>query len=277
MSIVEINDVYKRFGAVTAVEGLSLSIDEPGVVALLGPNGAGKTTTIDMLLGLRRPTTGSVRVLGRDPSVSHVRERIGCAPQQGGVPESLRVREILEFVAAQYPRSITVKQALSDFSLTSYAGRQAGVLSGGELRRLTLALAFIGKPDLVFLDEPTNGLDVEARRSVWEYIRAYASGGGTILLTTHHMEEAEALASRICVMNKGRLVREGTPAEIRRGGLRRVSYLDAAGAKVVTETGDSDAFVRDLVLNDVPFRDLCVVEQSLEDAVLSLLEEGAAV
>jgi ABC-2 type transport system ATP-binding protein len=273
VSIVEIGEVYKRFGAVTAVDGLSLSIGEPGVVALLGPNGAGKTTTIDMLLGLRRPTAGTVRIFDTDPASARARARVGCVPQQSGVPETLLVREILEFVAAQYPRSIAIPQMLSDFGLSRYAERQAGVLSGGELRRLTLALAFIGMPELVFLDEPTNGLDIEGRRGVWEYIRAYANTGGTVLLTTHHMEEAEALASRIAVMNKGRVVREGTAGEIRRGGLRRVSYVDSSGEKVVLATGDSDGVVRDLVRNNVPFSDLSIIDQSLEDAVLSLLQE----
>jgi ABC-2 type transport system ATP-binding protein len=275
VNIVALQSVSKRFGSLVAVDTLNLSIDEPGVLALLGPNGAGKTTTIDMLLGLRKPSSGTVRVFGIDPAVPSIRERIGCAPQQSGVPDSLRVCEILEFVAAQYPRSLSVSQALSDFGLTIYGKRQAGVLSGGELRRLSMALAFIGRPDLVFLDEPTNGLDVEARRSVWEYIRTYATAGGTVLLTTHHMEEAETLASRIVVMNNGRLVREGTAREIRSGGLRRVSYVDENGNKVVRATEDSDAFVRDLVLRNVAFSDLCVVDQSLEDAVLSLLEEAA--
>ncbi len=274
MNSIELLEVTKRFGAMTAVDRVSLSIDNPGVVAMLGPNGAGKTTTIDMLLGLRRPTSGSVRVFGVDPSVARVRERIGCAPQQSGVPESLRVNEILEFVAAQYPRAFAVSQMLSDFGLTQYARRQAGVLSGGELRRLTLALAFIGMPDLVMLDEPTNGLDLEARRGVWEYINAYADGGGTVLLTTHHMEEAEALASRIVVLNNGRIVRDGSAQEIRRSGTRRVSYVDSSGSKVVFSTDDSDAAVRELVRGDVAFRDLCVTEQSLEDAILSLFEEA---
>jgi len=271
---IELCDVTKRFGAMTAVDRVSLIIDEPGVVAMLGPNGAGKTTTIDMLLGLRRPTSGSVRIFGIDPSVARVRERIGCAPQQSGVPESLRVREILEFVAQQYPRAFDVSQTLSDFGLTQYARRQAGVLSGGELRRLTLALAFIGMPDLVMLDEPTNGLDLEARRGVWDYIRAYAAGGGTVLLTTHHMEEAEALASRIVVLNNGRIVRDGSAQEIRRSGTRRVSYVDSSGSKIVLSTDDSDTVVRELVRSDVAFSDLCVTGQSLEDAILSLFEEA---
>ncbi|HLI95961.1 MAG TPA: ABC transporter ATP-binding protein [Candidatus Baltobacteraceae bacterium] len=274
MNSIELCDVTKRFGAMTAVDRVSLIIDEPGVVAMLGPNGAGKTTTIDMLLGLRRPTSGSVRIFGIDPSVARVRERIGCAPQQSGVPESLRVREILEFVAQQYPRAFDVSQTLSDFGLTQYARRQAGVLSGGELRRLTLALAFIGMPDLVMLDEPTNGLDLEARRGVWDYIRAYAAGGGTVLLTTHHMEEAEALASRIVVLNNGRIVRDGSAQEIRRSGTRRVSYVDSSGSKIVLSTDDSDTVVRELVRSDVAFSDLCVTGQSLEDAILSLFEEA---
>ena len=291
MSIIEIKQLKKSFGAVTAVDGISLTVTEPGIVALLGPNGAGKTTTIDMLLGLRRPSSGSVRIFSGDPSKDHVRVRIGCAPQQSGVPETIRVREALQFVAKQYPQALPIDEAIDAFALTKVAKRQAGVLSGGELRRLALALAFIGKPDLVVLDEPTTGLDLEARRAVWEYIGAYARGGGSVLLTTHYMEEAQALASRILVMNAGRIVRDGTAKEIRETGqVRRLVYVGAPfdpaayglrariereGDTVTLATDDADAAVRALVQSEVPFKNLVISERSLEDAVLSLIEEYA--
>lgn len=291
MNIIEIERLKKSFGAVTAVDRITFTVREPGVVALLGPNGAGKTTTIDLLLGLRRADSGTVRIFGGDPSQAPVRRRMGCTPQQSGVPETLRVREVAAFVAAQYPQALPIAQTLDDFGLTKLAKRQAGVLSGGEMRRLTLALAFVGKPDLVVLDEPTVGLDLESRRAAWEYIRAYAKAGGAVLLTTHHMEEAEALASRIMVMNGGRIVRDGTPQEIRGAGhSRRLAYVGMPfdpnafglrahiareGDTVILATDDADAAVRALVQSEVPFKNLVISERSLEDAVLSLIEEYA--
>lgn len=291
MSIVEVRDLQKSFGTVRALDGTSFAIREPGVVALLGPDGAGKTTTIDLLLGLRRPDGGSVRILGNDPQQAKARERVGCVLQQGGVPENLRVHEVLAFLAAQYPRSHSPAQMLDAFGLSPLAGRAAGVLSGGELRRLTLALAFIGCPQLVVLDEPTCGLDMEARRAVWDYVRSYAQSGGTVLLTTHHMEEAEALASRIVVINHGRIVRDGTAEHIRLAGAsRRLVYvgdpfdpaayglratLACSDGLVSVATEDTDAAIRALVQSNVRFKNLSIVDRSLEDAVLSLLEEPA--
>ncbi len=204
MSIVALDRVRKSFGSVTAVSGLSLEIERPGVTALLGPNGAGKTTTIDMLLGLRRPDAGTVHVLGMNPASARARRYVGCTPQQSSVPDALRVSEIVRFVADQYPDPLPAEQMLSDFGLTHLADRQAGVLSGGEVRRLMLVLAFVGRPKLVVLDEPTNGLDPETRRRVWDYVRGFSGRGGTVMLTTHHMEEAEALASRIVVVDRER-------------------------------------------------------------------------
>lgn len=291
MSIISCDSVTKSFGAVKAVDALTFSVNSSGITALLGSNGAGKTTTIDMLTGVRRPTTGTVRVFGADPANAKTRARIGCVPQQGGVPDNLRVREILEFVAQQYPEPLPVTEILSDFDLAKLGNRQAGGFSGGELRLLTLALAFVGRPNLVFLDEPTNGLDLEARRMVWDYVRDYAARGGSVLLTTHHMEEAEALASRILVMNGGRIIRDGSPREIREvGSARRLAYagdpfdpaafglqatVTHADGRVAVSTHDIDGAVRALVNSGVTFRELAIEDQTLEDAVLALLEEYA--
>lgn len=274
MSIVELRDLRKSYGATVAVSGITLTIEEPGVLAILGPNGAGKTTTLEILLGLRRPDAGEARVFGVNPMQPQVRTRIGAAPQQSGVPPTLRVREIVEFVAAQYPRPRSVSEMLDAFGLTKLARRQCGGLSGGELRRLSLAIAFVGQPDLAVLDEPTNGLDLEARRAVWDYVRAYAAYGGTVLLTTHYMEEAEALASRIVVVGSGRILREGTPEQIRQTSAnRRLIYVDASGKSVTLAAADTDAAVRELVRSNVPFSNLQILSGTLEDAVLSLLEE----
>lgn len=285
-TVFEIIDVRKRYGKVNAVDGVTLEASRAEVLALLGPNGAGKTTTLEMLLGLRHPDSGSVRVLGGSPRDERVRARFGVTPQQTGVPETLRVREIVEFVAGHYAHPADVPQTLKAFGLEGFARRQAGGLSGGELRRLGLVLAFIGEPELVVLDEPTTGLDVEARRAVWEYVQEYARRGGTVLLTTHNMEEAQALATRIAVMHSGRVVTNGTPQQIRaRASTRRIVYagewfdpaafgLDALaqrdGERIMLSARDTDAVVRALVSNNIAFRDLVVSEGSLEDAVLSL-------
>jgi ABC-2 type transport system ATP-binding protein len=277
MSIVDISQARKTYGNVVAVDGISLRIEQPGIVALLGANGAGKTTTIDMLMGLRKPSGGTVRVFGRNPMEPDARVRVGSVPQEGGVPSTLRVNEIVDFVAAQYPQALPAAQMLDDLGLAPLAKRQAAALSGGELRRLTLALAFVGRPQLVVLDEPTNGLDVAARRNVWNYIRGYARSGGTVLLTTHHMEEAEALSSRIVVMDRGRIVRDGSAAEIRgRVASRRLVYELPHGETISVDAADTDEAIRELVRNNVPFKNLCIVDGSLEDAVLALIEEPVA-
>jgi ABC-2 type transport system ATP-binding protein len=189
----------KSFGSVRALDGFDLAVERGERVAMLGPNGAGKSTAISILLGLRRPDRGTVLVLGGGPAELAVRRRLGCAPQQTAFPETLRVREIVEFVRAHYPRPR--RDLLAAFELEHLACRQVGGLSGGERRRLGCALAFAGNPELVVLDEPSAGLDVEARLALWDTLRAH---DGTLLITTHSFEEANALATRIVVVTRGR-------------------------------------------------------------------------
>jgi ABC-2 type transport system ATP-binding protein len=176
----------------------------------------GKTTAISILLGLRRPDTGRVELFGREPWHPAARAAIGATPQDAAFPQTLRVGEVVDLVRAHYGRPEPRDQLLERFGLREVARRQTGGLSGGQRRRLALALAFAGRPRAVFLDEPTTGLDVEARRSVWAEIERYGEGGGTVLLTTHHLEEAERLASRIVLVAAGRVVAQGTSAELTR-------------------------------------------------------------
>lgn len=290
MSILVLDSVVKKYGANVAADHISFEIARGEAVALLGPNGAGKTTTLDMIVGLRRPNSGSVRVFGADPHSVAVRARFGSIPQEVGMPSPLRVREVVAFVAAHYPHPANVDAILDAFELTAYAKRQVGGLSGGELRRLGLALAFVGNPEFVVLDEPTTGLDLESRRRVWDHIAAYAECGGTLLLTTHYMEESERLASRILLLDRGRIVRDATPAMLRANGQQRLIYIGDPfdpraygleanvardGEYVIVTTSDADAVVRAIVAAELPFRDLQISRASLEDALLALKGEPA--
>jgi len=215
-------EVTKRFGETAALDSVDVEVQAGEVLALLGPNGAGKTTALSLLLGLRRPDSGKVELFGRDPRVPAARVAVGSTPQESGFPPTLRVRELADLVRAHFPASAPAGELLERFGLTGVARRQTGGLSGGERRRLSVALAFAGCPRALFLDEPTAGLDVESRRAVWRELQAYAAAGGTVLLTTHHVEEAEALASRVVLLARGRVVAEGSPAELsmRAGALR---------------------------------------------------------
>ena len=214
MIAARLHGVSKRFGETVALEDVDLSIDAGEIVALLGPNGAGKTTALSILLGLRRPDAGRAEIFGLDPRATTARLAVGVTPQESGFPPTLRVREIVDLVRAHFPFPAETADLLERFGLADVARRQAGGLSGGARRRLAVALAFAGEPAAIFLDEPTAGLDVEARRAVWAEIDRYCADGGTVLLTTHHLDEAERLAHRIVVLAQGRIVAEGSPAAV---------------------------------------------------------------
>ncbi|MEV4137404.1 ABC transporter ATP-binding protein [Dactylosporangium sp. NPDC049742] len=283
-------DVARRYGAgakaQVALDGVSLDIHAGGVVGLLGPNGAGKSTLVNLLVGLRRPTSGTVELFGGDPRDPASRRRIGVTPQETGLPATLRVRECVAFVAAHFADPVPTGELLEGFGLTEVAGRQTGGLSGGQKRRLAVALAFAGRPDLVFLDEPTTGLDVQARRDLWAHIRAYGRTG-TVVLTSHYLEEIEALADRVVVLGGGRVLADDTVAAIRAMvGIHRVSLdsatlpelpalpgvvgVEQADGRTSLLTADPDQLVRDLVTTGVPFRGLQVRPTSLEEAFLTL-------
>jgi len=207
--------VTKSYGAVEALRCLDLTIHPGETVALLGANGAGKTTTVRTLLGLVRPDSGEVRLFGRDPRDASARTRMGAVLQIARVPETLRVREHIHLFSSYYPDPMPIADVIEAAGLTGLEQRKYGDLSGGQQKRVLFALALCGDPDLLVLDEPTTGLDVEARRALWKQIRAFVARGKSVLLTTHYLAEAEALAHRVVVLDKGAVVAEGTPSEIK--------------------------------------------------------------
>jgi ABC-2 type transport system ATP-binding protein len=274
----------RHYGPVIALGGVSLDVPAGQLLGLLGPNGAGKTTLLQLLAGLRQPTSGTVELFGGHARVAARRRRLGCTPQETGLPPTLRVREIVDFVAGHFPNPMSTAELLEQFGLAGLERRQSGALSGGQKRRLVVAIAFVGRPDLVLLDEPTTGLDVEARHAHWDAVRRYHQGGGTVVLTSHYLEEVQALAERVVVIDQGRVRADGTIAEVRslvparRVRLRAPDLPELVGVERSSRhadryelwTADSDALVRQLVTAGIPFCDLEVASASLEEAFLSL-------
>ncbi|GAA3451238.1 ABC transporter ATP-binding protein [Dactylosporangium matsuzakiense] len=273
MRPIEVRGLRKRYGAHTAVDGIDLAVEPGEVFALLGPNGAGKTTTVEILEGHRRRDGGEVRVLGEDPGGAgrRWRARIGVVLQTANDAAELTVSESVRHYAGYYPDRRDPEELIAAVGLAGKAGARVRTLSGGQRRRLDVALGIVGRPELVFLDEPTTGFDPEARRQFWDLIRALAADGTTILLTTHYLDEAEALAGRLAVLAGGRIVAEGTPHTV--GGRDRapaaVSWRDAEGFHEV-HTDEPDAVVARLS----GFSDLRVTRPSLEDVYLALIGEG---
>ncbi len=230
--VASLTSVTKRYrNGVLALDGLSLTLARGEIVALLGPNGAGKSTVVKLMLGLSAPSAGTVAIFGRDPRLATNRLRTGAMLQVGRAPETLKVSEHLELFRGYYPHPLPVADLVHIAGLEGIENRLFGQLSGGQKQRVLFALALAGDPDLVFLDEPTVGLDIEARRGLWTQIRALAARGKTVLLTTHYLEEADALASRIVVIAKGRVVCEGTPAEVKAHGAARVPHAEAPSSQ----------------------------------------------
>jgi len=213
---VEISGLVKNYGPTTALAGLSMRAERGQVTAVLGPNGAGKTTTVEICEGYRRADAGTVRVLGLDPvrDAKALRPRIGVMLQSGGIPTSAKAGDYLRVIARFYAQPIDPGLLLAKLGLTESARTQFRRLSGGQQQRLSLAAAIIGRPDLVFLDEPTAGLDPQARHATWDLISGLRAAGSTIILTTHYLEDAERLADHVVIVDHGRLVTEGTPAEL---------------------------------------------------------------
>ncbi|WP_285574472.1 ABC transporter ATP-binding protein [Actinoallomurus iriomotensis] len=289
MNAITFTGVSKSYGAVRAVEALDLEIAAGQAVALLGPNGAGKSTSINMLLGLIRPTAGTVGVFGQPPDAAVRAGWIGAMPQDGALVPGLTVREVVEFVRSLYPEPMPLDEVLSLANLTSLAKRRADQLSGGQAQRVRFAIAVAGAPRLLVLDEPTAAMDVESRRSFWASMRAYAAGGRTILFATHYLEEADENADRVVVISRGQVVADGTAQEIKSaaGGrtvrftigdrptagldtLPGVTGMEVRGGSVRLRTTDPDATVQALYASGVEVRDLEVKGADLEEAFLSL-------
>ncbi|GHF30972.1 ABC transporter ATP-binding protein [Streptomyces morookaense] len=217
---VEVRGLVKRYGTKTAVDGLDLTVAAGGLTAVLGPNGAGKTTTIEMCEGYRRPDAGTVRVLGLDPvaDAAALRPRVGVMLQSGGIYAGARADEMLRHMASLHAHPLDVDALAERLGLGSCGRTPYRRLSGGQQQRLSLAMAVVGRPELVFLDEPTAGLDPQARHATWDLVRDLCADGVTVVLTTHHMEEAEALARDVAIVDGGRVVAQGSPEELCRGG-----------------------------------------------------------
>lgn len=274
----------RRYGDVTALDRADLEIRSGELVGLLGPNGAGKTTLLNLLVGLRTVTSGRVELFGGDPRDPARRRQIGVTPQDTGLPATLRVGEVVDFVSAHYPDPVDRDELLERFGLAELARRQTGGLSGGQKRRLAVALAFVGRPRMVFLDEPTTGLDVQSRHALWAAIREFHEKGGTVLLTSHYLEEIEALAERVVVLGQGRVLADDSVEAIRGlVGVRRVSLvadelpplpglvgMERIDGRTHLFTTDSDQLVRELVRSEVPFSNLEIHATSLEEAFLTI-------
>ncbi|MEU0569313.1 ABC transporter ATP-binding protein [Nonomuraea sp. NPDC005983] len=283
-------EVTRRYGDVLALDRLSLDIRAGELVGLLGPNGAGKSTLINLFVGLRRASSGTVELLGGSPQDPAVRRGIGVTPQETGLPEALRVGEIVDFVSAHFPKKADKGELLDRFGLADLVGRQIGGLSGGQKRRLAVALAFAGEPRLVFLDEPTTGLDVEARRALWDGITSFHGNGGTVLLTSHYLEEIEALAQRVVVVGHGRVLADDTVRAVRdMVGVRRVSLAaddlpelpgvlssEREDGRIHLVTTDPDRLVVELVRSGTPFSGLEIRPTSLEEAFLAITSKETA-
>jgi len=284
--------VSKSFGPVRALSQVDLAVHAGEVVAVLGPNGAGKTTAVKLLLGLASANAGTVSVFGGDPRMPLNRLRTGAMLQVGRVPETLRVEELVDLFSSYYVKPMAVRETLVAAGLEGIEKRRFGVLSGGQKQRVLFALAICGDPDLLFLDEPTVGLDVEARRTLWDEIRRLVVRGKTVLLTTHYLQEADALADRIVVINRGTIIAQGTPAEIkaRTAGrqIRCVTRLPVAtvcslpgvlevcsdrGA-VVSGTAAAEPVLRELFRRDPEVSAIEVTSAGLEDAFLALTRDN---
>ncbi len=290
--VASLEIVSKNYGAVRALRNVNFSVHAGQVVALLGPNGAGKTTAVKLLLGLLQPNSGKARVFDGDPTNPQNRMRTGAMLQVGKVPETLKVREHIDLFSSYYANPLPLSDVLAAAGLEKLSDRKFGDLSGGQRQRTLFALAICGNPDLLFLDEPTVGLDVEARRSLWEEIRRLVECGKTVLLTTHYLEEADALADRIAVINQGEIIAEGTPAEIKSQTcgkrIRCITELSVAallqipgvtGARqdreaVEIHTGEAELVVRALLTRDPALSGLEITSAGLEEAFLSLTRDN---
>ena len=290
--VVSFDDVSKHYGSLKAVDGLSLDLRPGETVALLGPNGAGKSTSLDMLLALRKPTSGKILMFGSDPYHAVKTGQVGAMLQSGGLMPEVTVRELVTLVAGLHPRPVAVHTTLRRAGIESVADQRVDRLSGGQTQRVRFALAIAGECDLIVLDEPTTAMDVETRQRFWASMKEEVAEGKTLLFATHYLEEADQAADRILVINRGRLLVDGTPAEIKaRAGAKRLSFrlatvsepfllglpglvsLDMHGEVVHIQSSDSDATLYGLL--DAGYRptEIEVSGLGLEQAFLAITAE----
>jgi ABC-2 type transport system ATP-binding protein len=292
-TVAQLRDAVKNFGAVRALDGVNLDVTRGQVIALLGPNGAGKTTAISMLLGLLRADSGSASLFGAPPQELAARRRIGAMLQTTAVPDTLQVGELIGLFRSYYPNPRTVADIADLAGVGELLNRRYGKLSGGQQRRVQFALAIAGRPEILFLDEPTTGLDIDARATLWKTIRALVAEGCAIVLTTHYLEEAEALADRVAVLAKGRIVAEGSIAQIRgRVSQRRIRCVSTADTTMIAQWPDvrsakrdgerleilseaAEGVVRRLLAQDADLRELEIQRAGLAEAFVEITREAA--
>ncbi|WP_439744262.1 ATP-binding cassette domain-containing protein [Bacillus pseudomycoides] len=284
--IIEVNGVSKTFKHKKAVNNVSFHVEKGQIVALLGPNGAGKTTTISMMLGLKDPSEGSVSIFGKSPKQRAVRNRLGAMLQEVSVIDSISVEEAIDLFRSYYTNPVAKETLLQLSNLESEKRQRCEKLSGGQKRRLNFALALAGNPDLLFLDEPTVGMDITSRKAFWETIRKLASEGKTIILTTHYLEEADVLADRILLFANGEIIADGTPEEMKATisrktisfytkekiptdlleGLPHVTAVQFHEPRVILTTDDTDATLQAIYKENLPVTDISVERGSLDEA-----------
>jgi ABC-2 type transport system ATP-binding protein len=292
-AIAKLESASKRYGAVLALDQVSLDLHRGEVFAVLGPNGAGKTTAISLLLGLLHPDTGSAQVFGESPQSLAARRRIGAMLQTSGVPDTLTVAELIGLFRSYYPRPRSVADTVALAGVADLLARRYGKLSGGQQRRAQFALAICGNPEILFLDEPTTGLDVEARATLWKTMRQLVGEGCAVVLTTHYLEEAETLADRVSVLARGRIVASGSVQQIRaRVAQRRIRCISGLAADVISRwpevrgvsrdgerieivTDAAETVVRQLLFEDSGLSELEVQRAGLAEAFVEITREAA--
>lgn len=294
--VVEFDQVSKAYGEVRAVDGLTLTLRPGETVALLGPNGAGKSTTLDLLLGLKQPDSGSVRLFGTTPREAIVAGRVGAMLQSGGLMDEVTVAELVRLACALHPKPYRPSEVLARAGVAQIADRKVNKLSGGQAQRVRFALATAGDSDLIVLDEPTTGMDVTTRQAFWATMREQADQGRTVLFATHYLEEADATADRVLVLHRGRLLADGTAAEIKaKAGARRIAFdlegtidevglrnlpfistVSVSGQTVRIQSTDADATVHALYGLGVYPRNLEVAGLGLEQAFVAITEAEEA-
>jgi len=290
----ELIDATKKYGEIEALTGVTIRIELGEVVAMLGPNGAGKTTSISLLLGLRKPTSGQALLFGLNPNDLHARSRVGVMLQESGVPAMLKVDEIVDLFRSYYPKPMARERAIAMAGLQDKAGALVKELSGGQRQRLYFALAVCGDPEVLFLDEPTVGMDVEGRRAFIDRIAEFATLGRTIVLTTHYLEEADQLAKRVIVIDRGEVIADATPDEIKsKVAGKRVRFLATGltdkdldglpvsatsieGRTVQLFTNQPELVLRELFRRGLEISDLEVSGADLEDAFVALTTHKSA-
>jgi ABC-2 type transport system ATP-binding protein len=289
--VASLEGVNKNYGSVKALRSVDFRVRAGELVALLGPNGAGKTTAVKLLLGLLQPNSGRVRVFGGDPTNPENRMRTGAMLQVGRVPETLRVREHIDLFSSYYQKPMALAEVVAAAGLEKLQDRKFGDLSGGQKQRVLFALSICGDPDMLFLDEPTVGLDVESRRMLWDEIRRMVGRGKTVLLTTHYLQEADALADRVAVINQGEIVAQGTPAEIKaKTAGKRIRCITGVSMNILRQIPgvsdvkedreavelhviEAESVLRELLGMDAGLSALEVTSAGLEEAFLALTQD----